>query len=386
MARRSHPGCHDLLSQDRRSNWEISNSSSATTEAVPDQVCCQNGSPGRRARTSCPGRSTRATVTRGGAGLIPAESPSRSAPGAFVVVDWGSSSFRGWMMAADGAALAESRGGEGMLHCAGNGDGGFAPVLRDHLARLGAPEGAPVLICGMAGARQGWAEAPYIRTPTRLDALHEGAIRIDTPGDIRILPGIAQAHADRPDVMRGEETQLLGVTEPDFSGLVCIPGTHSKWVGIEDGRIVEFSTYMTGELFSTIAEHSILAHAVEAAGAAPTDSQPFQEGLSTALAEPTALTVSLFRLRAAQLLGFEQRADGAARLSGLLIGTELADARRRHGPLRSVRLIAAGALGRLYEAALVGQGLDVTTVDAEQASRRGLAKAALAIWRARAAT
>ena len=82
--------------------------------------------------------------------------------------------------------------------------------------------------------------------------------------------------------MRGEETQLLGVTEPGFTGLVCIPGTHSKWIRIEDGRIVEFSTYMTGELFSVIAQHSILAHAVEAA-ASPADSQPFREGLSTAL-------------------------------------------------------------------------------------------------------
>jgi 2-dehydro-3-deoxygalactonokinase len=316
--------------------------------------------------------------------LIRAESPSRGAPGAFVVVDWGTSSFRGWLMAADGEALAESRGGEGMLHCAGG--TGFAPVLRDHLVRLGAPAGAPVLICGMAGARQGWAEAPYIRTPTRLDALHEGAIRIDAPGDIRILPGIAQARADRPDVMRGEETQLLGVTEPDFSGLVCIPGTHSKWVRIDAGRIVEFSTYMTGELFSVIAEHSILAHAVETTDALAADGPPFRDGLSAALAEPTALTASLFRLRAAQLLGFEQRADGAARLSGLLIGTELADALRRHGPFQSVRLIGAGSLGRLYEAALTAQGIDVTTVDAEQASRRGLAKAALKLWGAKVTT
>jgi 2-dehydro-3-deoxygalactonokinase len=107
-----------------------------------------------------------------------------------VVVDWGTSSFRGWLMSVDGEALAESRSGEGMLHCASAG-AGFAPLLRDHLARPGAPAGAPVLICGMAGARQGWAEAPYLKTPTPLDALHEGALRIDAPGDIRILPGIA---------------------------------------------------------------------------------------------------------------------------------------------------------------------------------------------------
>jgi 2-dehydro-3-deoxygalactonokinase len=294
-----------------------------------------------------------------------------------VVVDWGTSSFRGWLMSADGEALAESRSNEGMLHCV---DAGFAPVLRDHLARLGAPDGAPVLICGMAGARQGWAEAPYLTTPTRLDALHAGAIRIDAPRDIRILPGVAQARSDRPDVMRGEETQLLGVTEPDFTGLVCIPGTHSKWVRIDAGHIVGFSTYMTGELFSVIAQHSILAHAVEASAPVAVDNQPFRDGVSAALAAPTALTASLFRLRAAQLLGFEQRADGAARLSGLLIGTELADAMRRHGSPRSLRLIGSGSLGRLYAAALTAQGVDVSAVDAEQASRLGLGKAAVSIW------
>jgi 2-dehydro-3-deoxygalactonokinase len=301
---------------------------------------------------------------------------SVSAPGAFVAVDWGTSSFRGWLMSAKGQAIAESRGGEGMLHCVTS---GFALVLRDHLTRLGAPNGMPVLICGMAGARQGWREAPYLKTPTRLEALHEGAIRVDVSGDIRILPGIAQARADRPDVMRGEETQLLGVTEPDFTGLVCIPGTHSKWIRIEQGHVVEFSTYMTGELFSMISQHSILSHAVEMDGPSQADSGPFREGLAAALAAPSGLSASLFRLRAAQLLGFEQRSDGAARLSGLLIGTEIADVRHQYG-VQALRLIGAGQLGRLYEAALKAQGFDVTVVDAEEASRLGLAKAAINIW------
>jgi 2-dehydro-3-deoxygalactonokinase len=303
--------------------------------------------------------------------------PVCGAQGAFVAVDWGTSSFRGWLMSADGEVLAESRGSEGMLHCSGS---GFAPVLRDHLARLGAVEGIPVLICGMAGARQGWVEAPYLKTPTRLDALHEGAIRVDAAADIRILPGVAQARLDRPDVMRGEETQLLGMIEPDFTGLVCIPGTHSKWVRIETGNLIEFSTYMTGELFSVMSQHSILIHAVDAGGSLPRDSQPFRDGAAAAQAAPTGLTASLFRLRAAQLLGFEQRSDGAARLSGLLIGAEIADAARRHGARQALRLIGAGGLGGLYEVALREAGFDVGVINAEQASRRGLAKAAISIW------
>jgi 2-dehydro-3-deoxygalactonokinase len=304
-----------------------------------------------------------------------------AARGCFVAVDWGTSSFRGWLMSAGGEVLAESRGSEGMLHCSST---GFAPVLRDHLARLGASDALPVLICGMAGARQGWVEAPYLKTPTRLDALHEGAVRIDAATDIRILPGIAQPRADRPDVMRGEETQLLGVTEPDFTGLVCIPGTHSKWVRIEAGRIVEFTTYMTGELYSALSQHSILVHAVEAGSPPSVESQPFRDGLAMARAAPTGLTASLFRLRAAQLLGFEQRPDGAARLSGLLIGAEIADVAQTFGAGQALRLIGAGALGGLYEVALRAAGFDLRVVDAEQASRRGLAKAAINLWGAKA--
>ena len=178
---------------------------------------------------------------------------------AFVAVDWGTSSFRGWLMTAEGSVLAETAG---RRHAALRGCRlrSGAPITLPNLAEAE----PPVLICGMAGARQGWIEAPYLHTPTRLDALHDGAQRVDTQGDVRILPGIAQADAAAPDVMRGEETQLLGVTEPDFTGLVCIPGTHSKWVWIDAGSVVSFTTYMTGELFSVITQHSILKHAVDA--------------------------------------------------------------------------------------------------------------------------
>ncbi|HKU07308.1 MAG TPA: 2-dehydro-3-deoxygalactonokinase, partial [Bradyrhizobium sp.] len=220
----------------------------------------------------------------------------------------------------------------------------------------------------------------YLKTPTRLDALHEGAIRLDAGSDIRILPGIAQARGDRPDVMRGEETQLLGVTDADFTGLVCIPGTHSKWIRIEAGEVVEFSTYMTGELFAVLARHSILAYAIEATDPFAAGSAAFRQGLVAAQAAPAGLTSSLFRLRAAQLLNLEQRADGAARLSGLLIGTEIADAVERHGPPQSLRLLRAGRLGELYEIALRERGFDVNAVDADQASRLGLGKAAINIW------
>ena len=297
--------------------------------------------------------------------------------GAFVAVDWGTSSFRAWLRTARGNAIAQSRSHEGMTHCAST---GFEPVLRSHLDQLGAASTLPVLICGMAGARQGWVEAPYLQTPTRLGKLHESAIRVDAAGDIRILPGLAQSSTERPDVMRGEETQLLGATDPDFTGLVCIPGTHSKWVRIEAGCVVEFATYMTGELFAVLSKHSILAHATATDDSTPTYSAAFREGLAAARSDPANLTTALFRLRAAQLLGFEQRSDGAARLSGLLIGMEIAGALRQHAPGQPVRLIGAGSLASLYESSLLDAGFDVSVIDAEQSSRAGLCKAAVNLW------
>lgn len=314
--------------------------------------------------------------------------PGRAVQAAFVGVDWGTSSFRAWLMAADGQVLAHTRSSEGMLHCA---QAGFAPVLQAHLAQLQAPAGLPVLMCGMVGARQGWLEAPYLHTPTRLDALHQGAVPVpfDFAGhELRILPGVACTDARQPDVMRGEETQLLGAIAPDFTGSVCIPGTHSKWVSLQHGAISGFATCMTGELFAVLSRHSILSHAVEAteaaevAAAAQVPDAAFLEGVAGALREPAALTQLLFRLRAAQLLGHEQRADGAARLSGLLIGAEIAAMRARQegAGAQGVQLIAAGRLGTLYHAALEAAGFAPTLRDAEDASRQGLVQAARRLW------
>jgi 2-dehydro-3-deoxygalactonokinase len=214
--------------------------------------------------------------------------------------------------------------------------------------------------------------------PTHADALHRGAVKVDAAEDIRILPGIAQLNAVCPDVMRGEETQLLGAMPAGYAGLICIPGTHSKWVRVEAGCIEAFSTYMTGELFAVLGKHSILALAVESGQSLSPDSTAFRTGLEAGMKD--GVEAALFRLRAAQLLGFEQRVDGAARLSGLLIGAELASAGRRHGMQGRILLIAAGVLGQLYAFALSQAGYEVTMVDAEKASQAGLAKAAINLW------
>jgi len=297
---------------------------------------------------------------------------------AFAAVDWGTSSFRLWLLDPAGTVLAERRGPEGMAGAAAD---GFASVLEGHLAAAGAALAMPVVICGMAGARQGWLEAPYVPLPARLDDIVAGAVPVPGQGrEIRILPGLAQRIADRPDVMRGEETQLAGIAPLFASGphLVCMPGTHSKWVEAGDGVVSGFATWLTGELFSLLSTRSILRHALgEAPAAWSPDSPVFEAACAEALAEGGDLGPALFRIRAASLLQDLDPSQAAARLSGLLIGSEIASARRRlAGAALPVVLVASGPLGLLYRKGLELAGSAVLSADADAAVRAGLLEAA----------
>ena len=291
-------------------------------------------------------------------------------------VDWGTSRIRLWLLSRDGAALAESRGDEGMLHCQ---QFGFAAALDKHLSAVGADAQLPTIVCGMAGARRGWREAPYLDAPAPLAAIVDATVRIDGAArDIRILPGVARRQVAAPNVMRGEETQLLGAIGATETATVCMPGTHCKWVVVEDGAIVQFSTAMTGELFDVLRRHSILRQSLEDAGFGP--SHPaFRRAVARGLENPSTALTALFEVRAAQLLSFESEADGAAHLSGLLIGAEVGAARGMR-PGAPVTLVASGGLAGLYRAALELGGATVSEVDADEAARRGLFAAAKMIW------
>jgi 2-dehydro-3-deoxygalactonokinase len=299
-----------------------------------------------------------------------------SAP-AVAAVDWGTSSFRLWLLDAAGAVLAERRSGEGMLTA---GTEGFGPTLEKHLAAAGASATLPVIVCGMAGARQGWIEAPYVTLPAGLDGILAGAVPV--PGqqrEVRILPGLAQRRADAPDVMRGEETQLAGVLPLFAAGrhVVCMPGTHSKWVEAADGVIGGFRTWLTGELFSVLSKQSILRHSLgENAAPALPDTPAFVAACTEALGQGGDVGPFLFRIRAATLLQELSPADAAATLSGLLIGAEIASARRVFDEPDKVILVASGLLGSLYAAALKLTGCAVLQADADEAVRAGLFEAA----------
>ncbi|YBV95860.1 2-dehydro-3-deoxygalactonokinase [Phyllobacteriaceae bacterium JZ32] len=306
---------------------------------------------------------------------------SRDGEPAFAGADWGTSRFRLWLMDRAGQVLAERRSDDGLD---ASRTIGFSQVLESHLAALGAPANLPVVVCGMAGSRQGWVEASYVDIPADPATILAASARIiDTKRDIRIVPGLAQQGA-QPNVMRGEETQLLGLVHgrPGFSGLVAMPGTHSKWVYLEDGKASRFSTYLTGELYALLCGQSILRHSIGAAAQSVDADHPgFAAGLMQALAPGFSLLGTLFELRAAMLLNGQSEAEAAARLSGMVIGSEAADARAKApADIRTVQLVASGRMERLYRKALGAAGFDCETVDAEDAVRKGLHAAATGLW------
>lgn len=300
---------------------------------------------------------------------------------AFVAVDWGTTSFRLWLISSSGEIVGERRSAEGMTTAMRT---GFSEVLASHLEALAAPADLPVIICGMAGARQGWVEAGYVDVPADLSDVLKGAVQV--PGqasDVRILPGLAQRAMETPDVMRGEETQLLGALSADYrtgQQLVCMPGTHSKWVSVSDLKVTGFSTFMTGELFDVISKHSILSHAVADAEAFTGDLAAFRTAVIDAYANPQMATNRLFTVRSGQLLHGLSATDAKAKLSGTMIGLEIAGAHSTAPKDAKVVLIASGALGDLYKAAFDALSIEFTTIDADEAVRRGLIAAANAIW------
>jgi len=280
----------------------------------------------------------------------------------WIAADWGTTHLRLWAMR--GREVLDRRSsdqGMGKLT-----PPEFGPVLEAAVAGWGE---APVVTCGMVGSRQGWAEAPYTPLPCaaapRLVRVPDHAAR-----PVFIACGVQQDSP--PDVMRGEETQIAGLIEvaPGFEGIVCLPGTHTKWVGIDGKTITRFRSCMTGEIFDLLAHQSVLRHTLASASDSG-DMAAFEAACSEALADPAAAYGALFGLRAGGLLGVLDPETATARLSGLLIGWELAATRDIWSDL-PVALIGSPALSPLYARALALCGIEATAHDAENTTLAGL--------------
>ena len=295
----------------------------------------------------------------------------------WIAVDWGTSNVRLWGMSPDNSIVFENASSQGMSRIK---PADYPDVLSTLAASVpaAARRGMPVVVCGMAGARQGWCEAPYAEVPVSLADFGETSVCPPSPDGfaIHILPGICQATAGHEDVMRGEETQLLGLCalRPGFTGTVCMPGTHSKWVQIDQGQLNEFQSAMTGELYEVLRLHSVLRHSVGETTDGPHLEDGIADGLRAGLERPERLIAQTFRTRAASLLSGRPPDWCAGYLSGLLVGTEIGAFRSSRGP-RPVVLIGSARLCRLYGAALSKDGAQSEILDPTEATLAGLVAA-----------
>jgi 2-dehydro-3-deoxygalactonokinase len=303
---------------------------------------------------------------------------------ACILVDWGTSNFRAWLVAADGAVMDRRDAALGILQVPA---GGFPDALEGQLGdwRSRHP-GAPVLMSGMVGSRQGWAEAPYLACPASAGDLAGALLEVPGAAGVWIAPGIScQVPDGRHDVIRGEEVQIFGALAAAAEGaargrrVFCLPGTHSKWASVDDGRIDWFATSMTGEVFSVLADHSILGRLMDEAGqdgagqngAGQDDDAAFRQGLALADA-PGGLLNHLFAVRAQGLFGALPAAGLRSYLSGILIGHEVRAMCAIASPDGPVTLIGRPDLTRLYDLAIGLSGASTRVVTSEDATLKGL--------------
>jgi 2-dehydro-3-deoxygalactonokinase len=282
-----------------------------------------------------------------------------SAP-ALISIDWGTSSFRAWLAADDGAIIEALEADQGALGlAAGEHEAYLVDKIGVWTRRF---PGLPIVLSGMVGARQGWVEAPYVPCPAGVAEIAAKTPTLDTGrhGRLLIVPGVSAIDAHgAPDVMRGEETQILGVLAAGglSDGLFVLPGTHSKWARVEARRIVAFATFMTGEIFAALKGHTVLGRMM--APDATHSAEGFARGLAAAqaLERPGDLLSAVFKTRTLALFDALAADALADYLSGLLIGAEiLAGAEGA----RQASVVGSPALTARYRTAGEALGVDLT--------------------------
>jgi 2-dehydro-3-deoxygalactonokinase len=303
---------------------------------------------------------------------------------ALIGIDWGTTSFRAYRIGADGSVLETKAAPAGILKVP---DGDFEAVLEREIGPwLAAAPALPMVVSGMITSRQGWLEVPYCPCPAGsaelAGALREHATRAGRR--LHFVPGLSLIGGDGvPDVIRGEETQIIGELAGEREGergrqAIVLPGTHSKWAFVEDGRIVWFATFMTGEVFAVLKEHSILGRLM--AGDA-FDEAAFARGLSYARAGPGGLLRRLFSARTLGLFDQLPASAIASYLSGLLIGSEIVEALDclPEAPgAREITVIGHSELALRYRGAIDAAGFRARTgsVDASPRGQLLIARAA----------
>jgi 2-dehydro-3-deoxygalactonokinase len=280
-----------------------------------------------------------------------------------LAIDWGTTSFRAYRLDAAGRIMESRSAPAGILTID---NGMFADALLRHVGDwIGAGE-TQLVMSGMIGSRQGWLEVPYAACPAGLDEIAAGLRKVAwSRCEVWIAPGVTcRDEAGVPDVIRGEETQILGSLDRlgDGRHTICLPGTHSKWVEVEDRKIARFSTYMTGEAFAVFKAHSILGRMMKDG---VSDNAAFADGVDRS-AHSGGLLHHLFGVRSLGLFGELSDSASASYLSGLLIGHEIRAARRAQG---TVHLLCTPQLAEVYGQALDAAGVQSSTLDPDAVTR-----------------
>ncbi|MGC3940715.1 2-dehydro-3-deoxygalactonokinase [Roseobacter sp. EG26] len=289
----------------------------------------------------------------------------------FVGVDWGTSSFRAWhcITGQEQRLLAKNEMGMSKL-----GPSDYAPYLESVLREGRVPQTVPVLVCGMAGARDGWREVPYVKAPAGRDEIASRAATARFGGyACKILPGVCHSTEGKFDVMRGEETLLFGaLSRGSGDGVYCLPGTHSKWCRVKNGQLQSWQTAMTGELFALLTTQSTLSSFCGDRSARLHETSEFSEAVRDVLGGKRSALSDLFPIRARALLDPKAETfNFAAHLSGLLIGQEIAGSKLED--VSHVILISNGSICHAYSKALGIAGMGINRLDSEQAVLAGLA-------------
>lgn len=288
----------------------------------------------------------------------------------FVGINWGSSNFRAYRISEEGHLVDQFSAAAGV---SGIDRDGMVAQIDEMAARW--PDLSVVYASGMIGSNIGWREVPYVQAPAKVSDICKGAL-LTTLGktEIYIVPGVCcrREFDDGPDIMRGEEIELFGLAaqRPQWSGLVALPGTHTKWAQFSKGRITDFFTSMSGEIFDRLTAAGLLASIVMGSA---TDGSAFQEGVEIGHARNLGLGTLLFGARARVMQARLERKDAASYLRGLLIGSEIADALAIHPDLSlaTVPLIGNGPLCQLYAKALQLVGVQSEYVDSGEVCIRG---------------
>jgi len=296
---------------------------------------------------------------------------------AFIAGDWGTTHLRLTLCDAAGHVL-ETGNGPGVSQIQGR----FAEVFAELTASWTREQGSlPAVLCGMVGSTIGWTNVPYVTCPSAPARIADAMAAVAN-GSVLIAPGLScRNRHGAPDVLRGEETQILGALHLDNTlrtgqHLLCLPGTHTKWVVLEEGVVREFLTSVTGELFAVVNEHSVLIRSDSSTD--PDAAAIFQAAIDHVQQYPdAALSQLLFECRSRQVMGQLSRAAAPHYLSGLLIAHDIAGACRIFADVLqsagTVTLVGTPHLMELHARTFAGRSVRTTQVDGAHASLAGLA-------------